>query len=264
MSIRAIKASVAFALLIALGGSALAGAEIVQKGTLRVTVSGQLSPRRLPRAGVAPIAVSVGGDIATTDKSPAPSLKKLQVELNRNGQLDQTGLPVCPYDAIQPASSSRALNACHSALVGEGSFSAEITLAGQQPYPTKGKLLAFNGRENGKPVLFAQIYAPRPFATSFVIVFTIKRLAKGTYGTVLSAALPSTLGTWGKLTGIEMRLSRQYSYQGKSHSYLSAGCPAPKGFSGASFPLARTSFGFARGQTLTSTLTRSCRVRGGG
>ena len=163
----------------------------------------------------------------------------MQIELNRNGHLDYTGLPLCPYDAIQPASSARALGACRPALVGQGSFTAEITLGTQDPYPIKGKLLAFNGKSKGKPVLFGQIYAPHPFATSFVIVFAIDERTKGTFGTTLSAHLPSTLGSWGKLTGIELRLSRHYKYKGKSRSYLSAGCPAPKGFPGRASPSPR-------------------------
>jgi hypothetical protein len=51
----------------------------------------------------------------------------------------------------------------------------------------------------------------------------------------------------------------QLHFHGKRRSYLSASCPAPKGFPGAAFPFARASFGFGK-QTLTSTLTRSCRV----
>ena len=58
-----------------------------------------------------------------------------------------------------------------------------------------------------------------------------------------------------------MKLSRRYSAQGKRRSYISAGCPAPKGFAQVSFPLARASMSFGDGRTLTSTLTRSCRVR---
>jgi hypothetical protein len=262
MSSRALKLTLAFGCLLLLGASALASAEVFQQHGLRVVVSGGLSPQRLPRTGFAPIRVSVGGEISTTDKSPAPSLKTLQIELNRNGRLDYAGLPVCPYDAIQPASSSRALSACRSALVGQGSFSAEISLTGQDPYPTKGKLLAFNGSSGGKPVLFGQIYASRPFATSFVIVFAIKQLGKGTFGTILSAQLPNALSRWGKLTGIELNLSRQYSYRGQRHSYLSAGCPAPAGFPGAPFAFARTTFGFPGGQTVSGTLTRNCKVRG--
>ena len=250
------------ALLVTAVSIASASAEVVQKGTLRVTVSGKLSPQRLPRSGSAPIAVSVGGQITTTDQSPPAKLKTLQIELNRNGHLDYAGLPVCPQDAIQTASSSRALSACRSSLVGRGTFGAEISLGGQNPYPTKGTLLAFNGREGGKPVLLGQIYAPRPFATSFVIVFSIKQMGKGVYGTALTATLPASLRSWGNLTGIELTLSRRYSFQGRRHSYISAGCRAPKGFPGASFTFARTSFGFEGGPTLSSTLTRNCRATG--
>jgi hypothetical protein len=253
-------ALVALALMLGIAG--LAHAEIAQKGTLRVTVAGKLAPKALPRKGAAPISVSVGGQITTTDQSPPPQLKTIGVELNRNGRLDYAGLPTCPYDRIQPASSQRALSACRAALVGKGSFSAEISLAGQEPYPTKGKLLLFNARQGGKTVLFGQIYSARPFATSFVIVFSVKALAKGSYGTALEATLPAALSTWGNLTGIEMTLSRRYNANGHSHSYISAGCPAPKGFGGAVFPLARTSFGFAGGEELTSVLSGTCKVRG--
>jgi len=235
--------------------------EVVQRGHVRVDVSGKLSPQTLPRTGSAPIAVSIGGRITTTDGSASPTLKTLTIDINRKGRIDSTGLPVCPYRSIQPASSTRALSACRSSLVGSGSFSAEIALEGQDPYRTKGTLLAFNGRKGGKPVLYGQIYAPRPFAASFVIVFAIEK-AKGQFGTALVAELPPSLRSWGNLTGIELKLSRPYSYKGKRRSYLSAGCPAPKGFETVPFTLARASFGFAGGPILTSTLTRSCRARG--
>lgn len=253
-------AALALICLAALAG--LAKAEVVQRGDVRVTISGEISPKRLPRAGDAPISVSLGGQVSTTDKSAPPQLRSLKIELNRVGKINYTGLPLCPYDAIQTASSQRALSACRPALVGRGSFDAEITLAGQDPYPIAGQLLAFNGKLRGKPVLFGQIYSPSPFATSFVIVFSIEQAAKGTYGTTLSASLPAALGRWGNLTGIKLTLSRRYSYQGRRYSYLSAGCPAPRGFQGASFSLARTSFGFAGGPTLTSTLVRNCRAGG--
>jgi hypothetical protein len=58
-----------------------------------------------------------------------------------------------------------------------------------------------------------------------------------------------------------MRLSRRFGYQGKQRSYVSAGCPAPKGFSQAPFPLARTTFAFEGGAELGTTLSDTCRVR---
>jgi len=235
---------------------------ITQKGTLRVDVSGKMAPKRLPREGAAPISVSVGGEISTTDKSPPPQLKRMRIELNKEGRLDAEGLPVCVYDAIQPGSSSRALSACRSSQVGEGSFTADITLSGQEPYPTKGKLLVFNGKEKGKPVLYGHIYAPKPFATSFVIVFRVQRLGKGTYGTALDAPLPAAMDAWGRLTSLQMTLQHRYSHNGTAHSFLSAGCPAPRGFTAAVFPLARTEFSFDGGKKLRSTLMSQCRVRG--
>ena len=147
-------------------------------------------------------------------------------------------------------------------MVGKGSFSANITLAGQEPYPTKGRLLVFNSTRGGKPVLYGHIYSARPFATSFVIVFAIQSLGKGTYGTALNAPLPKAMDAWGRLTGLQMTLSRSYRYRGERHSFISAGCPAPKGFSLASFPLARASFAFAEKGALRSTVVDSCRVRG--
>jgi hypothetical protein len=249
--------------LIAIGALAvLAQAETTQKGNLRLTVSGRLAPKKLPREGVAPISVSVGGQIATTDQTLPPTLKKLRVELNRHGRLDYKGLPTCNYGRIQPGSSSHALAGCRSSLVGEGTFSADITLSGQEPYPTQGKLLVFNSTIGGKPVLYGHIYAPHPFATSFVIIFKVSQLKKGTYGIVLDAPLPKAMKSWGRLTGLSMTLDRRFNYKGQSHSYISSGCPAPKGFSAASFPIARTSFAFAGGTELSSVLLGDCRVRG--
>ncbi|HTT93890.1 MAG TPA: hypothetical protein VMF55_04410 [Solirubrobacterales bacterium] len=253
---------VALALLALLASAALAHAEVVQSGRLRVEMLGQITPKTLPRDGAAPIAVEVGGRIETTDGSPPPQLQVLTVELNREGRIDSGGLPLCPYEALEPASTSRALAACGQALVGRGSFEAQIALPGQPSSTAEGTLLAFNGRRGGRPVLFAHIYSPHPFPTSFVIVFSIKRLAAGRFGYALTAHLPAALGRWGRLTAIELRLDRRYSSGGERHSYLSAGCPAPSGFGSANFPLARTSFGFPGGVTLRGTLTRVCHARG--
>jgi hypothetical protein len=259
--IRHLRPALGLALVIAIGVGALADAEVIQKGDVRVVVSGELSPQRLPRHGAAPITASVGGQIEPLGDSSAPTLKTLRIDLNRNGRIDSKGLPVCSYGAIQPASTQRALQGCRSSLVGRGTFSAEIALPGQDPYPAKGTLLAFNGRRHGKPVLYGQIYSPRPFATSFVIVFAIKK-AGGAFGTTLLASLPPALRSWGNLTGIELRLSRSYTSGGKHRSYISAGCPAPKGLSKVPFSFARTFFGFEGGPTLSTTLTRTCSARG--
>lgn len=230
-------------------------------GNMLVNVSANLAPNRLPRTGSAPVSVSVGWKISSTDGSELSTLKKVAIEINSNGILDPTGLPTCPYAKIQPASTDRALSNCRSSLVGTGTFAAKVGLEGQETYVAKGRMVIFNGNAHGKPALFGQIYTGYPFAASFVIVFKVSKSQRGTFGTTLSATLPTSLRDWGNLTEVNMRLSRNYSYRGRRHSFLTAACPTPEGFGAAVFPLARTTFSFENGRKATSTLTETCKVR---
>ncbi|HXV04338.1 MAG TPA: hypothetical protein VFP23_00330 [Solirubrobacterales bacterium] len=255
------KRALALAGALLLVSAALATAETSQKGNLRVAVNGKMTPQALPRTGTAPIAVSVGGRISTAEGSLPPQLNRLSIEINRHGRLDYQGLPVCHLREIQPATTARALSACRSSLVGQGTFSADVALKGQPPYPSSGRLLVFNGKEGAHQVLLGHIYTAQPFTNSFVITFKISRIGHGTYGTALLASLPQSLGSWGHVTGIDRTLDRRWSAGGRRHRYLSAGCPAPRGFRSVFFPLARASFAFEGGTKLSSTLERRCRAR---
>jgi len=243
-------------------GGLAAHAEVVQKGNLRVEVSGRLSPKRLPRTSAAPISVMVGGGIKTVDGSLPPQLKELRIELDRHGHMETQGLPKCHVDQIQPASTRQALRACRPALVGSGSFSVDVVLGTQVPYPSKGRLLVFNGTYRGRPALLGQIYSAHPFTNSFVIPFRIGRSKRGRYGIALSARLPRAFTNWGHVTQLTMKLERRYAFRGGRRSFISTACPAPNGFGGAVFSLARTTFRFAGGVELASSLTGECRVRG--
>jgi hypothetical protein len=253
-----IAAVLAAVVLVAAG---VAQAETQKVGTTLVNVSAKIAPKRLPREGRAPVAVSVGWKISSTDGGEPPTLKKVKIEINRKGILDPTGLPICPYARIQPASTSRALSNCRSSLVGKGSFSAHVGLEGQESYIASGRMVVFNSRRGGKPVLYGQIYTGYPFAASFVIVFKVEKSKHGEFGTTLSATLPAALRHWGNLTEVEMRLSRNFSYGGRRHSFLSAACPTPRGVGSAVFNLARTSFAFSDGSKALSTLTEICKAR---
>jgi hypothetical protein len=259
---RAFRKGVAAALLAAVLATlvSLAQAETVQRGNLRVSFSGEIQPRTLPRQGAAPIAVSVGGRIYSTDGSPPPQLRRIEIAINRNGRLDPRGLPRCPLAKIQPATTRNALAACRSALVGQGSFAASVAIPEQSPFPSQGKLLAFNGREGGQPVIYAHVYGTDPVPTSFTLPMAITSISKGAFGTSISASLPRVTSNIAFVKEISLTLRRSFSYRGERHGYLSAGCPAPKGFPGAVFPLARAGFAFEGGRTLTTVLTRSCRT----
>lgn len=235
--------------------------ELVQKGPIRVAVSGGLAPTRLPRHGTAPINVTIGGQISSTDPDTPPQLRTVSFAFNRAGHLETRGLPRCGLADIDPSTTRQALEACRSSLVGEGQFSAAVRLPEQSPFPSAGKVLAFNGTLHGRPVLLAHIYGDKPVPTSVVLPLEIHQ-GKGRFATRLDASLASLTGDWGYVTGISLRLGHNYSSHGERRSFLSAGCPAPKGFPGALFPLAKASFSFVGGRTLSATLTRNCTVRG--
>jgi len=238
---------------------ALAESNIV--GGIKVDVTGKLRPAVLPRHGAKPIRVSFGGKISSTQPDTLPKLTKMTIAINRNGRLDTHGLPRCRLGQIRPSSDRQALDACGPALVGEGSFSADVRIAEQSPFPSHGKVLAFNGRLNGHPAIFAHIYGIDPYPTSYVLPFRISRSA-GTFGTVLEASFPQVTGEWGYVTGLRMNLHRRFFYRGKARGYLSAGCPAPKGFTKVPFQLARTSFEFENEVTVNTILNRTCTAKG--
>jgi hypothetical protein len=234
---------------------------VVQRRGVRVSFDGKLTPHALPRHGKGPVGIVVDAKIAATGGDDPPQLRRISIAINRNGQFSPQGLPVCRLDQIQPSTTEGALAACGSSLVGEGQFSANVKLPQQSPFPSAGKVLAFNGRIHGKPAILAHIYGTQPAPTSTVLPFLLRN-GHGTYGTTLEASLPQATGSWGYVTGLRMNLRRSFTYRGKSHSYLSAGCPAPAGVRAAAFPLARTSFAFAGSLTLVSVLNQSCRAQG--
>lgn len=249
----------ALAALLALCFSSLALAEVIQKGSVRVAFDGKITPTKLPRAGLAPVAVSVGTEISAPKGKPLPQLSGIEIAINRHGKIDSTGLPRCEVTDIQPATTEKAMEECGGSLVGEGSFAAEVGLSKQVAFPSRGKLYAFNGTYEGKPAILAHVYGSEPVPTSFTLPFVIGK-AKGDFATTLTATIPPAEGNF--ITGLELTLKRSYSFKGKQRSYVSAGCPAPKGFPGASFSFAKASYAFVGGKRLSSTLTRSCKARG--
>jgi hypothetical protein len=233
---------------------------VTQRRGVRVKFDGKLSPHTLPRHGMAPVGIVIDVKIGATGGEDPTQLRRISIAINRNGRFTSQGLPVCRLSDIQPSTTSGALAACRSSLVGEGQFSANVKLPQQSPFPSQGKVLAFNGIVNGKPAVLAHIYGTQPVPTSTVLPFVLGS-SRGAYGTTLEASLPQVTGDWGYVTGLRMNLRRLFSSHGKARSYLSAGCPAPAGFPGASFRLAKASFAFAGGPTVASVLNRTCKAK---
>jgi hypothetical protein len=251
----------ALALAFLLLGAGLAQAELSQDGNVRISFSGGFSPRSLPRDRPAPVTVDIKGAIGTTDGSHPPPLRRIEIALNRNGKLSTQGLPACSGPQLQSTSTETALERCGPSLVGTGHFGADVQLPTVTPLSARGRMLAFFGRNHGKPALLLHLYGTTPVRVTFVLPLAITHRAKGLFGTVLAAKIPTLAGGLGSVTEIDLRIGRNYTYRGQPRSFISASCAAPEGFPGAVFSLAHGSFYFADGKKIDTTLARNCRVR---
>jgi hypothetical protein len=256
------RAGLAFAaLVVALGVAAAAQAEVEQKGNLIVAFDGGITPRTLPRDGLAPVAVKIDSSFKSSEGAdPPPQLRTISIGINRAGKIFDGGLPNCRVRKIQPATIRAARRICGGAIVGSGSVQVRIHLANQAPFTFSGPMLVFHAkRSGGNRRLLAQVYGIKP-PSAFVLSFKIVR-TKGEFGTVIKTSLPKSARKWAYVTHFDMRLKRIYRYRGQRRSYVSAGCAAPEGFPGAVYPFARANFGFAGGKRVATTIVRDCKVR---
>ena len=248
----------AFAALLGANG---AHGELTQSEGLQVDFGGGFSPNALPRYRLAPVMVRMKGSIDTADGSQPPALEQVSFAINRHGRLFARGLPACSAGLLQSTTNQAALARCRPALIGHGSFEAEVSFPNLPLVPVAGRLLAFNGRSEGRPEILVHFYVPEPAQVTLVLPFKVTNQGSGDFGTVLSARVPKIAGSLGYVKNVSMTIGRRYWFRGRLRSLFSASCAAPAGFPGVLFNFARGNFYFANGQLLSTTLTRDCRVR---
>ncbi|HEY2054009.1 MAG TPA: hypothetical protein VGH14_08760 [Solirubrobacterales bacterium] len=251
---------VTLTLLLAAFGAlvAVARAETIQSGDLRVSFHADFSPKALPRERPAPISVNFEGRISSVDGGHPPALRQLRVELNSAGQIETNGLPRCSTALLQSTSSTLALERCRPALVGKGTFVAQLPV--ERQLLVGGRALVFNGSVDGRPGMLIHIYVSNPVRLTLVIPIQISH-TEGRFGTVLTTTVPKLAGGSASIVQLRLKIGRRFSVGGERRSYLSAACAAAPGFPGAVFAFARSSFSFADGRTMHTVLSRSCQVR---
>jgi hypothetical protein len=182
----------------------------------------------------------------------------MRVELNSAGRVEPRGLPRCRTTALQSTSSDLALARCRGALVGKGTFVAQLPV--ERQLLVGGRALVFNGTVRGGPGMLIHIYVSDPIRLTLVIPLRISR-QDGRFGTVLTTTVPKLAGGSASIVALKLKIGRRFTAGGERRSYLSAACAAPAGFPGAVFSFARSSFSFSDGRTMRTVLSRSCQVR---
>ncbi|MFI5028497.1 MAG: hypothetical protein ACHQCF_05890, partial [Solirubrobacterales bacterium] len=121
----------------------VARADVVSGANVRVSFRGWITPRRLPRATPAPVALHVSGRLRPIAGHRPATLERVKVEINRHGIISTRGLPACPRRALQGTTTVQALARCRGSLVGSGHFTAQVEIPEEAPFPSVGRMLAF-------------------------------------------------------------------------------------------------------------------------
>jgi hypothetical protein len=253
---RLLLLAIAAALLVGAAVAVAAGpSETFKVGDLEVTVEGGITPTKLPKKTKAPITLTVGGSIKTVDGSHPSALKSLQLEFDKAGELNTTGLATCTVGKLVSTLTAQAKQLCGKALVGSGSVTAEIAFPEQAPFSASGPLLIFNGKpQGGNQVLIFHVHANVPAPTTFVTTAVISKQG-GRFGTKAEVTIPTITSGQGSLTGFKARLGKTWNYKGKKESLLLASCPTGSLH-------ARGEFVFADGTKGSGEVVRACTPTG--
>jgi hypothetical protein len=228
-------------------------AATVRVGTLVLRADGGFEPRLLPKRAFAPIRFQGYGEVKTTDGSQPPALTHVKLDFDRDGRLTTAGLPKCRPGGIESASPSEARKRCRGSIVGVGSLSADVPVAGGR-IALSSKLTLFNGpRQGGDPTVIMHAQAPAPVSETYVVVIPIERRG-GAYRYHAEFDVPPIAGGSGSLTYVEAKIGRRWRAGGAERSYVSARCSdyilQTQGY-----------FSFADGNVIYGSVFKACRPK---
>lgn len=236
-------------------GAAAVGLEL-RVGDIVVNAEGGFAPEALPRHENAPITVHGGGRISTVSGEDPPILETIELEFDRHGALDTTGLPVCTVAKLRATTVAQARRNCPGAIVGTGHGHAIVKLPESRPIAADSPITLFNGPPKGSnATVIAHAFTTVTGPTTFIIPIVVERIHNGVYGYRTKARIPKIANGYGIPISGSLKIGRTWSYKGVKHSYISARCET-------GHLQAHGKFSFSDGTALNGVFLRPCRVRG--
>jgi hypothetical protein len=221
------------AMLAIVGASMAAGGEgpvTVKVGNLELTANGGFTPKALSKTKQTPIALTAEGSVKEADGSHPPAVREVIIEGDKNAEVHVKGIPTCKSGQLQATSTGAALAACKSALIGEGTTTAQVAFAEQKPISVPSKLLLFNGGEKGgKITWYVHAYFSNPISGAIVTTVTITKHPHGAFGTLSVAKIPQITGGSGSITSFALQIFKSVKVKGGgSVNPISAKCVGGK------------------------------------
>jgi hypothetical protein len=238
--------------LLALVGAASAYALRIQAGNIIVITDGGFSPTTLPKDRFAPIKAHGFAKFETADGGIPPILDQIIFWFDKHGAVETRGLPVCTPAKLAATTTPQARKLCPGAIVGTGFGKAVVNFPEQGPIPASSPITIFNGpKKNGNPTVLAHAHLTVPGPTTFVVPIEIQKVHDGRYGFKTVAKIPKIAGGYGTPTYGRLAIGREWTYKGKTLSYINASCPDGR-------LQAKGQFTFKDGTFLQGNLLKPC------
>jgi hypothetical protein len=207
-----LAAAVAACALVVAGSALAAGGEepvTVKVGNLELTANGGFAPSAISATKQTPIELKASGEVKEADGSHPPAAREIIIEGDKNAEVHTKGIPTCKSGQLQATTTTAALAACRSALIGEGQTTAQVAFAEQKPITVPSKLLLFNGGEKGgKITWFAHAYFSQPISGAIVTTVTITKHPNGPFGTLAVAKIPQITGGSGSIVSFNLNIKK--------------------------------------------------------
>ena len=236
-------------------GIAGARAVIIEAGTMVLRIEGGVTPRTLPKDGLAPVTLHGSGALKTIDGSHPPALRAASIDADKDLVVNVKGLPTCRIAQLRAVETRRAEAICGDAIVGRGSATVEVAFPEQPPFRSTGPLVVFNaGERNGAVTLIGHAYVSVPAPTAVVGTARVTRVHNGPYGLHAEIEVPPIAGGAGSVVAAKLELGRTYTYKGKSRSVFAGSCSNGR-IEG------RGTFRYADGTSLSGGIVTPCTAR---
>ena len=223
--------NLAVLLTVAFAGVAIAkavGSPIrIPVGNLLVDFNLGSAPRKLPAHENAPISFWGSIKIRTSDGSVPTQLEHVTSELDRFGDLETRGLPVCRRSQLLATTTPQARRQCPGAIVGTGIGTATIAFPDQAPFGARAPLTFFNGPKiGGDDTVIVHAHLNVPVPTTYLVPLRIERIDRGIWGFRVESDVPEIAGGSGSITGFSFRFDdREWRFEDKEMHYILARCP---------------------------------------
>lgn len=183
------------------------------------------SPRELPMKSRAPVAIGLAGKVSSSDGSHTSALREEIVELDKNGAVDATLIPVCSFGQVRQRDTPAVRHMCRGAIVGTGTTLVDIERPGQERKAVRLPLILFNGGvKNGQTTLFIRSSISLATPTALVATVKLTKIQKGRYGLQAIATIPQIAEGYGSVSDYELKLKRRLKGGPAKQTYATAQC----------------------------------------